>query len=449
MSIKDYRAELTAQIIKQMEEAVKENKSWDLPWKKIAVGAPENPLSGTKYSGMNRLILTMTALDEGIPNKWVTFKQAQKEGIRVKKGEMGMPLEKWGMYDFWLTKSGKELKVAGTTAANISNVTAVNINFKDGKSINKDDAIFTGKTGEEYSFRQAQERFGIPYVNTFTVFNATQLENAPEKWLDHPLKDLKEPEKIEKAENIMSAMEKDGLKIEYGGNRAYYSPLIDTIRLPDKRQFEKPEDLYGTALHEIGHATGHQKRLNREFGEFGDERYAKEELRAELSSYFLAAETGIKFNTGNQAMYLNSWIKALKEDKNEIFKAAKDAGKAVDYIMERTKELKIEDKIEGKLDVFDSLKDAHAKTEEEFKDFLNNKDVKQYTWHGNSLEDDKLYVKYFDENKEIKVKDFRYWHDARDFLEKEKAKISSVELQKDAFSQDLENRLNKSKKLER
>ena len=165
--------------------------------------------------------------------------------------------------------------------------------------------------------------------------------------------------------------------------------------------------------------------------------------------YRFIIETGIKFNSGNSATYLSSWIKALKEDKNEIFKAAKDAGKAVDYIMERT--LKLEEKIEGKLDIFDKLEDAHAKTEEEFKDFLNNKNLKQYTWHGNSLEDDKLYVKYLDDNKEIKVKDFRYWHEASDFLEKENAKISSsdLQLQKDAFSQDLENRLNKSKKLER
>lgn len=340
MAIKDYRAELTDKIIKQMEEAVEGNKNWDLPWNKIAVGSPENPLSGTKYTGMNRLLLTMSAMEKGLPNKWVTYKQAQKEGIQVKKGESGMPIEKWGIYDFWLTKEGGKLKIENNKASDIANVTAININFKNGKSINKDDAVFTGKEGTNYSFKEAQERFGIPYIKTFTVFNAAQLENAPEKWLDNPLKDLKEPEKIEKAENIMSAMEKDGLKFEYGGNRAYYSPLIDTVRLPDRRQFEKPEDLYGTALHEIGHATGHQKRLNRQFGQFGDERYANEELRAELSSYFLAAETGIKFNTGNTATYLNSWIKALKEDKNEIFKAAKDAGKAVDYIMERTKELK-------------------------------------------------------------------------------------------------------------
>ena len=181
MAIKDYRTELTNKIVKEMEEAVKENKSWDLPWKKIAAGAPENPLSGTKYSGMNRLILTLIELEHGIPNNWVTYKQAQKEGIQVKKGETGVNLEKWGIYDFWLTKEGKELKVAGTTAGNIANVTGININFKDGKSINKDGAIFTSKSGAEYSFRQAQERFGIPYVKTFTVFNAAQLENAPEK----------------------------------------------------------------------------------------------------------------------------------------------------------------------------------------------------------------------------------------------------------------------------
>ena len=66
---------------------------------------------------------------------------------------------------------------------------------------------------------------------------------------------------------------------------------------------------------------------------FGDPNYAKEELRAELASVFLAAERGIPHNPEQHAAYVGSWIKALQDDKNEIFRAAKDAHKAADFIL--------------------------------------------------------------------------------------------------------------------
>jgi hypothetical protein len=61
--------------------------------------------------------------------------------------------------------------------------------------------------------------------------------------------------------------------------------------------------------------------------------YAKEELRAELASVFLTAERGIPHNPEQHAAYVEHWIKALKEDKNEIFRAAQDASKATDFLL--------------------------------------------------------------------------------------------------------------------
>ena len=61
--------------------------------------------------------------------------------------------------------------------------------------------------------------------------------------------------------------------------------------------------------------------------------YAKEELRAELASVFIAAEVGVPHDPTNHAAYVASWIKALKEDKNEIFRAAHDASKATDFVL--------------------------------------------------------------------------------------------------------------------
>src|SRR6185295_8736180 len=66
---------------------------------------------------------------------------------------------------------------------------------------------------------------------------------------------------------------------------------------------------------------------------FGDPGYAKEELRAELASVFLAAERGIPHDPEQHAAYVGSWIQALQQDKHEIFRAAHDASAITDYLL--------------------------------------------------------------------------------------------------------------------
>ena len=129
-----------------------------------------------------------------------------------------------------------------------------------------------------------------------------------------------------------------GAKISHDqADRAFYSRSQDSIHLPPKESFKEPAGYYGTALHELAHWTGHPSRLNRstlnESYRFGDTSYAKEELRAELASVFLAAERGIPHDPQQHAAYVGSWIKALKEDKNEIFRAAHDASAATEYLL--------------------------------------------------------------------------------------------------------------------
>jgi antirestriction protein ArdC len=104
-----------------------------------------------------------------------------------------------------------------------------------------------------------------------------------------------------------------------------------------KHAFHDAAGYYGTVLHEFAHWTGHPSRLdhatlNASY-RFGDTIYAKEELRAELASLFLAAERGIPHDPGQHAAYVGSWIKSLREDKNEIFRAAHDASRAADFLL--------------------------------------------------------------------------------------------------------------------
>ncbi|MFZ5820035.1 MAG: zincin-like metallopeptidase domain-containing protein, partial [Chloroflexota bacterium] len=143
---------------------------------------------------------------------------------------------------------------------------------------------------------------------------------------------------------------------------AFYSPKRDQVVLPPRGAFnselgneEGAARYYGTLLHEIGHATGAAHRLNREGitggHRFGSEGYAKEELRAEMFSLFAAAQTGIPYDPERHAAYVQDWAKVLKNDKNEIFRAAAEAGKAVDYVLDKERALQITQERQASVDV--------------------------------------------------------------------------------------------------
>jgi antirestriction protein ArdC len=126
------------------------------------------------------------------------------------------------------------------------------------------------------------------------------------------------------------------------GNKAAYYPKMDRIRIPQAQDFISPASYYTTLFHELVHATGHNIRLNREGitkAERSDKiQYAQEELVAEMGASFLRAFTGIDTSdlTTNTTAYIQSWLKALSDDKKMIVKAASQAQKAVDYILGTT-----------------------------------------------------------------------------------------------------------------
>lgn len=137
---------------------------------------------------------------------------------------------------------------------------------------------------------------------------------------------------MQRAENILEA---SGVKLVHRAQgHAFYRPGEDAIYLPEKKQFSSEEGYYSTALHELSHWTGHESRLNREFGPFGSIAYAKEELRAEIGSMMISGELGIGQSVDDHAAYVQSWIKILRDDPREVFRAAADAEKIMDYVME-------------------------------------------------------------------------------------------------------------------
>jgi antirestriction protein ArdC len=130
-----------------------------------------------------------------------------------------------------------------------------------------------------------------------------------------------------------------GSKISHGGNRACYSPSEDKITLPPAGAFKDASLYWATSLHEHMHWTGHKDRLNREgitmTGFFGSDKYAFEELVAEMGSAFLCMRLGVKHDSlfDNHAAYLQSWVKGLKDDPKALMKAASLAAKGMNYIL--------------------------------------------------------------------------------------------------------------------
>ena len=124
-----------------------------------------------------------------------------------------------------------------------------------------------------------------------------------------------------------------GIEFRIGGNKAFYSPSHDFVQVPPPQAYFEPINWHRTALHEMGHATGHSNRLNRnQSGSFGSKDYAFEELIAEIASAFLCASLDI-VPTVRHADYIGSWHEVLKNDNRAIFRAARAASKSADYLL--------------------------------------------------------------------------------------------------------------------
>lgn len=283
----DVYSRVTNRIVDQLERGV---RPWFKPWNaENAAGRITRPLrfNGEGYKGINILMLWASAEEQGFNCPfWLTFNQATELGGHVKKGERGSPV------------------VFAST-------------FK--KSETQDD-------GEE-----TEEK--IPFLKEYTVFNALQCENLPERFfqLSQALK-TSPPARIEQAERFFANTKAD---IRTCGNRAYYTQESDYIRMPPFESFKDAESNAATLAHELTHWTKHPSRLNREFGRkrWGDEGYAAEELVAELGAAFLCADLSITPEVReDHAAYIGHWLKVLQNDKRAIFTAASHASKAVDFL---------------------------------------------------------------------------------------------------------------------
>ena len=279
--------EITDKIIAELEAG---RVPWVQPWGTAAAKAPlampKNASTGRQYSGVNVLILWGAVIEHGFTGQsWLTFRQALSLGGHVRKGERG------------------------TTVV-----------YAD-RFIPNDEKKRAAETGED-----AQ---AIPFLKRFTVFNTDQCDELPAEIATvapPPPPGMIEPQ-------VEALIKATGIDFRIGGNRAFYIPSEDYVQVPPPAAYFEPINWHRTALHELGHASGHHSRLNRDLsGSHGSKKYAFEELIAELCAAFSCASLGI-VPTVRHADYIGSWLEVLREDNRAIVRAASQATKAANYLL--------------------------------------------------------------------------------------------------------------------
>lgn len=279
--------EITGKIIAELEAG---RFPWVQPWgtsvAKASLSLPQNASTHRPYSGINVLILWGAVVERGFPTQsWITYRQAFALGGNVRRGEHG------------------------TTVV-----------YAD-RFVPDHEKKRARETGED-----AQ---AIPFLKRFTVFNIEQCEGLPDEVAASAPPPVASP--IEP--RVEALIKATGIDFRIGGDRAFYVPAHDYIQVPPPQTYFEPINWHRTALHELGHATGHSSRLDRKLsGSTASRKYAFEELVAEINAAFCCAALGI-VPTVRHADYIGSWLEVLREDNRAIVRAASQASKAADWLL--------------------------------------------------------------------------------------------------------------------
>ena len=293
---------------KVLENLEKGNLFWTKGW---VSGAPESAITGKKYRGINNLLLSIISISENYDdNRWATFNQMEEKGWTFKKDE------------------------DGKSVAKNKGVTIEYYEMRDKETKKRfDRSILDGMTAEEQ--REYMDKNVYWLRKYYRVFNCALMDGVPQ--IEKP--QINDNDKNDRVESILDYWDKNEAKIVYGGSQAFYKSSTDEVHLPSRGDFKSMQEFYSTALHEIGHSTGHESRLNRDLsGGFGSETYALEELRAEIASIFMEQDLEIEPSEGrlqNNAAYIQSWKDEITDNPNALFTAIADADKIAKYVSQK------------------------------------------------------------------------------------------------------------------
>lgn len=273
-NVKETHADITKKVLNLMKT---EGSNWTKSWANKSYVSTD----GHYYSGMNTMICAFSGFKRKV---YGTFKQWNKHGCKVRKGEKALKLIRVSLFQ-------KEIK-------------------------NTDKKVW------------------VKFGTAFPVFNIEQVDGDIEKFVGFDTK----TNLVNDVASAETFIRNTNVKIQ-DGTRACYIPSQDYITMPTKDSFintqhsTATENYYTTLFHEMTHWTGHESRCNRKLStRFGSSDYAFEELVAELGSCFIATHLNITSHPReDHAHYLNSWIKCLEENEDAIWKASSLASKATEY----------------------------------------------------------------------------------------------------------------------
>lgn len=277
---------VTKEILQKLENDI---IPWQMPWRRRE-GKDRNGISKREYRGVNTMLTSMAGFYE---TEWYTFRQINDLGLRLKEKQHSSTVCFYKILNKAPTDTELEMEALG---------------FID---------------------LDRRKHYMLRY---YGVFNREQIDGLPE--LPEDGRKL-EFTPIEACEKVVEEFE-DRPSIEYGGARAFYSPMRDVVKIPKRENFNSVDEFYSTLFHELVHSTGHEKRTGRTkdgHDGFGGKEYAREELTAEIGSAMLCRHCGIDKTIDNSVAYIANWKRKLLDDAKCVVVAAQRAQKAVDYIL--------------------------------------------------------------------------------------------------------------------
>lgn len=350
-------------MIKRMEDMKESN--WKKGWMdgRGDAGFPRNALTGRQYNGINPFMLMYdTIKHEYTTSMYLTARQL-----------------------FSMNESLKDPSTGKIASENLDKVMKINKGekafpvyymihkYKDMQGKEYSDQEYNDLSEEQrkdikaYFYPKVHHLFNIDQTNMKEV-NPSLYNSFVDKYTKRP--SLPDSEGMYINEDIDSLLAHSKPSVWKSGkdNLSWYCPIDQTdnissphynlskdfIKVPFKNQYKTStskegifadgQEFYATLLHEMAHSTGPKGRLNRDMnGSFGDKKYAKEELVAELSAALISSTMGFdKRINDNNAKYVSSWLKVLKEEPSFIKTVLSDVGKASDMIIEKIDEQRVD-----------------------------------------------------------------------------------------------------------
>lgn len=291
------KQQLTEKFLNCLDE---KQEDWIKGWRGGLLAC--NGISNRNYSGMNRFILSYYSQENKFEgNRFYTFNQIRDKGYHLENAKgKGIPV----MYPMFLYYQD----------ANTDRPKYIGVGQKQ-------EMIRSGEATEG-DFKWASPM--VKYV--FSEDLIPEIEKDPNQHM------FSEDEKLNYLKDFMKETGVDFYQSKING-RCYYRPDKHRIVMPPDNHFYSKEAMIATLAHEIAHSTG--KAMERDLsGEFGSESYAKEELRAEMASAYICAELGVdsSLNENSNIAYIQSWSKAIKENRTYLEEAVKDADKICNYV---------------------------------------------------------------------------------------------------------------------